>query len=127
MRDLSDYSLKSHNTFGIDARCRRFFEYETVEEAVDVAELLGREDSPFIIIGGGSNLLLTRDFDGIVVHSAIKGYETDGTLMTCGSGMTWDDVVKVSLDSGLYGAENLSHTPHEIHVGCLEEDTHEFA
>ena len=44
MRDLLDYSLKGHNTFGIDARCRRFLEYETVEEAADVAELLGRDD-----------------------------------------------------------------------------------
>ncbi len=120
MRDLTDYSLKSHNTFGIDARCRRFLEYETAEEAALVAELLRGEDSPYIIIGGGSNLLLTRDFDGIVVHSAIKGYATDGTLMTCGSGMTWDDVVRVSLDSGLYGAENLSLIPGDVGASAVQ-------
>ena len=73
MRDLSNYSLKPHNTFGIEARCRRFLEYSSTEEARQVANLLRQSDSPYIIIGGGSNLLLTGNFEGTVVHSAIKG------------------------------------------------------
>ena len=120
MRDLLDYSLKGHNTFGIDARCRRFLEYETVEEAVEIAEILGREHSPYIIIGGGSNLLLTGDFDGIVVHSALKGYRIECNRMVCGSGMTWDDVVQVSLDNGLYGAENLSLIPGDVGASAVQ-------
>lgn len=120
MRDLLDYSLKGHNTFGIEARCRRFLEYETVEEAVEIAGILGREHSPYIIIGGGSNLLLTGDFDGIVVHSALKGYSIEDNRMICGSGMTWDDVVQVSLDNGLYGAENLSLIPGDAGASAVQ-------
>ena len=68
MKDLRDYSLLAHNTFGIDARCSRFLEYETTVEAQQVASILRETSLPYIIIGGGSNLLLTRDFPGIVVH-----------------------------------------------------------
>ena len=120
MRDLLDYSLKGHNTFGIDARCRRLLEYETVDEAVEIAGILGREHSPYIIIGGGSNLLLTGDFDGIVVHSALKGYRIEGNRMVCGSGMAWDDVVQVSLENGLYGAENLSLIPGDVGASAVQ-------
>ena len=73
MKDYRDYSLLAHNTFGIDARCSRFLEYESDDEAVQVAAILRQTQQPFIIIGGGSNLLLTKDFDGIVVRSGIKG------------------------------------------------------
>jgi UDP-N-acetylmuramate dehydrogenase len=120
MKDLLDYSLKGHNTFGIDARCRRFLEYETVKEAVEISDILRREHSPYIIIGGGSNLLLTDDFDGIVVHSALKDYRIEGNRMICGSGMSWDDVVQVSLDNGLYGAENLSLIPGDVGASAVQ-------
>jgi UDP-N-acetylmuramate dehydrogenase len=51
MRDLKDYSLKAHNTFGIDAKCSRFLEYETVDEALAVARILRQEATPYIVIG----------------------------------------------------------------------------
>ena len=114
MKDLLNYSLKGHNTFGIEARCRRFLEYESVEEAVEIAAILRQEKAPYRIIGGGSNLLLTRDFKGTVVHSAMKGCEIEDCLMTCGSGETFDDVVMLSLENGLYGAENLSLIPGDV-------------
>jgi UDP-N-acetylmuramate dehydrogenase len=63
-----NYSLLSHNTFGIDAKCCRFMEYSTVEEAQEIASQL---QQPYLLIGAGSNLLLTDDFDGTVVHSAL--------------------------------------------------------
>ena len=75
MKDLRDYSLLAHNTFGIDAKCSRFLEYENTQEAQQVAQLLRESGQPYVIIGGGSNLLLTRDFPGIVVHSAMKGWD----------------------------------------------------
>lgn len=120
MKDIAEYSLKGHNTFGIEARCRRFLEFETVEEAIEIAEILRREGLQFIIIGGGSNLLLTKDYDGIVVHSALKGYRIEGNRMICGSGMSWDDVVQVSLENGLYGAENLSLIPGYVGASAVQ-------
>jgi UDP-N-acetylmuramate dehydrogenase len=120
MKDLRDYSLLAHNTFGIDARCSRFLEYETAVEAQQVANILRETSIPYIIIGGGSNLLLTRDFPGIVVHSAIKGWDIAGCRMACGSGETWDDIVAVSLQNGLYGVENLSLIPGDVGASAVQ-------
>jgi UDP-N-acetylmuramate dehydrogenase len=110
----------AHNTFGIDARCSRFLEYETAVEAQQVANILRETLLPYIIIGGGSNLLLTRDFPGIVVHSAIKGWDIAGCRMACGSGETWDDIVAISLQNGLYGAENLSLIPGDVGASAVQ-------
>ena len=124
MKDERNYSLKEHNTFGIDAKCRRFIEFEDDEEAFEVAEILRKSAIPYIIIGGGSNLLLTKDFDGIVVRSGIKGhyFEEDFTCgrMTCGSGEVWDDMVATSLKAGYYGLENLSLIPGDVGASAVQ-------
>ena len=121
MKDYQNYSLKAHNTFGIEARCTRFLEYESDEEAQQVAAELRTSATPYIIIGGGSNLLLTRNFDGIVVHSGIKGYAfDDGGRMACGSGEVFDDMVAVSIDAGYYGMENLSLIPGDVGASAVQ-------
>ncbi len=121
MRDIRDYSLKEHNTFGIEAKCSRFLEFEDDQEALEVARILRESKQPYIIIGGGSNLLLTRDFGGIVVRSAIKGhYYEDGYRMVCGSGETWDDMVATSIEAGYYGMENLSLIPGDVGASAVQ-------
>ncbi len=118
MKDFCNYSLLAHNTFGIEARCSRFLEYSTVEEAQEIALLL---KSPYLLIGAGSNLLLTGDFDGMVVHSALRGIEKiDATHVRCGSGEVWDDVVAWCVDHALYGAENLSLIPGEVGASAVQ-------
>ncbi|MCR4853905.1 MAG: UDP-N-acetylmuramate dehydrogenase [Prevotella sp.] len=126
MKDERNYSLKGHNTFGIDARCQRFLEYTNAEEAKQVAQILHSERCPFLILGGGSNLLLTRDFEGIVVHSAIMGIEVDepqdngDRLVRAGSGENWDEFVDFCVANGLYGAENLSLIPGEVGASAVQ-------
>lgn len=120
MKDYSSYNLLKHNTFGVEAHCHRFVEYESESDALQVAELLRESAKTYLIIGGGSNLLLTRDFPGIVVHSAIKGWRIDGCRMICGSGETWDDIVDISLRHGLYGAENLSLIPGDVGASAVQ-------
>ena len=136
MKDIQNYSLKAHNTFGIDAKCRRFIEFEDDDEAVEVAKILRESAIPYIIIGGGSNLLLTKDFDGIVVRSGIKGHcfeesgdrsqeSGDGSQetvvrMTCGSGEVWDDMVATSIKAGYYGMENLSLIPGDVGASAVQ-------
>ena len=125
MKDFRDYSLKAHNTFGIDVKCRRYLEFEDDFEALDVAKILRKSKMPFIIIGGGSNLLLTKNFDGIVVRSGIKGYEFEEDFfgcirMTCGSGETWDDMVATSIKAGYYGMENLSLIPGDVGASAVQ-------
>ena len=120
MRDIQDYNLKEHNTFGIEAKCRRFLEYESVDEARTVAKILRESATPYIIIGGGSNLLLTKDFEGIVVHSATKGVAFGNREMRCGSGEVWDDMVALSLRHSLYGMENLSLIPGDVGASAVQ-------
>ena len=129
MKDIHNYSLKEHNTFGIDAKCRQFIEFEDDDEAVEVAKILRKSATPYIIIGGGSNLLLTKDFDGIVVRSGIKGhyFEESGdrsqetvVRMTCGSGEVWDDMVATSIRAGYYGMENLSLIPGDVGASAVQ-------
>ena len=113
-----NYSLLHHNTFGIDAKCRRFLEYVSVEEAQEIARQL---QEPYLLIGAGSNLLLTGDFDGTVVHSAVKGIETQSdSHIRCGSGETWDEVVAWCVGHGFYGAENLSLIPGEVGASAVQ-------
>ena len=124
MKDLCNYSLLAHNTFGIEACCDRFLEYNTIQEAQLVAQMVKGQE-PLLLIGGGSNLLLTNDFHGIVVHSAIKGHEvvsetTDEVLLRVGSGEVWDDIVALCVDNGWYGAENLSLIPGEVGASAVQ-------
>ena len=124
VKDIRNYSLKAHNTFGIEAKCSRFLEFEDDYEAVEVAKILRESHTPYIIIGGGSNLLLTKDFDGIVVRSGIKGhyFEEDYCCerMTCGSGEVWDDMVATSIEAGYYGMENLSLIPGDVGASAVQ-------
>lgn len=124
MKDIFDYSLKQHNTFGIDVKCRRFIEFESVDELKHIISSLTAKDRPLLFIGGGSNLLFTGDYDGTVLHSAIKGHEVvatdNGILLRCGSGETWDDMVELCVASGWYGMENLSLIPGEVGASAVQ-------
>ena len=122
MRIESDYSLLQHNTFGIDARCRWYVEYASIEEARQVALELS---DPFLIIGGGSNLLLTRNYEGTVVRSALKGCEVvadgdDDVLVSVGSGEEWDAMVALFVENGWHGAENLSLIPGDVGASAVQ-------
>lgn len=137
MKDLRNYSLKHHNTFGMEAKASRFMEYANVEDAQQIAAVLRAGQEPFLIIGSGSNLLLTADFEGIVVHSVIKGIEKrtgeDGaTVVRCGSGELWDDVVAWCVGEGLGHLVNLSLIPGEVgasvvqNIGAYGSEVSEF-
>lgn len=137
MKDLRNYSLKHHNTFGMEAKASRFMEYANVEDAQQIAAVLRTGQEPFLIIGSGSNLLLTADFEGIVVHSVIKGIEKrtgeDGaTVVRCGSGELWDDVVAWCVGEGLGHLVNLSLIPGEVgasvvqNIGAYGSEVSEF-
>lgn len=122
MKINTDYSLLQHNTFGIDVKCRQFVEFVSAEEAKDVAEELNNScGEPFLILGSGSNVLLTRDFDGTVVHSAIRGKEMlDDRRVRVGSGENWDEFVEWTIANGLYGAENLSLIPGDVGSSAVQ-------
>ena len=124
MRDVRNYNLLAHNTFGINASCRRFVEFETAQEAASFFSSYTLGIDPLLLIGGGSNLLLTGDFPGLVLRSDIKGMtarEVDGhVLLRCGSGEVWDDVVAYCVSQGWHGAENLSLIPGDVGASAVQ-------
>ena len=111
-------SLLKYNTFNIDCSCRDIYEPTTVEEAKNVIAKIQGE--PFMILGGGSNLLLTQDYDGYILHSCIKGISDLSPLIRCGSGEVWDDVVAYAVEHGMYGMENLSIIPGEVGASAVQ-------
>jgi UDP-N-acetylmuramate dehydrogenase len=117
MREIREnISLKTLNTFGIDVRARYFTEITTEN---DLRELLAHpffRSHKFLILGGGSNILFTRDFDGLVIRSSIAGKEIVGErgnflLLKAGSGENWHDLVKHAVNNNWGGIENLSLIP----------------
>mgnify|MGYP000428386129 FL=1 len=124
MKDFYDFNLKEHNTFGIDVKCRRFIEFESVDELLQIVNSLTDADKPLLVLGGGSNMLFTADYEGTVLHSAIKGHvavQTDeGIMLRCGSGEVWDDIVSLCVFNRMYGAENLSLIPGDVGASAVQ-------
>lgn len=123
MKVLTDYSLLSHNTFHIDARCSRFVEYDSETGLSEFLPSLRNE--PFLHIGGGSNLLFTQDFSGTILHSAIRSVEVvrtagDDVWVRAGAGVDWDEFVGYCTENGFYGLENLSFIPGEVGASAVQ-------
>ena len=118
-----NYSLLPHNTFGIDAKCKRFVEYSSEAE---LQEFLRSHDAeePLLHIGEGSNLVFTKDFDGTILHSAIKGKQAfagpDMVMLIVGAGENWDDLVAWCVKQGYHGLENLSLIPGEVGAAAVQ-------
>ena len=123
IKQLTTYSLLSHNTFGIEAKAAQFVEFNSVNE------LLGFIGNGFagksLVIGGGSNLLFVGDFDGTVFHSAIMDIEVveecdADVLLRVGSGVNWDTLVAYTVEKGWSGLENLSLIPGEVGASAVQ-------
>ncbi|NDV56650.1 UDP-N-acetylmuramate dehydrogenase [Bacteroides sp. 519] len=121
---FDNYSLLSHNTFGIDVKATRFIEYDTEE---DLYELIRTNQItlPYLHIGGGSNLLFVNNFEGTILHSRINTIriveENDNdVLVKVGSGVVWDDFVAHCVANKWYGAENLSNIPGEVGASAVQ-------
>lgn len=118
------YSLLSHNTFGIDVYAERFQEYASVEELKTLISQ-GALTTPFLHIGGGSNLLFVKDYEGLVLHSRIEGIEVTeederSVAVRVGAGVVWDDFVGYCVEHGWYGTENLSLIPGEVGASAVQ-------
>lgn len=120
-----NYPLLAHNTFGMDVEASVFVEYESVTELKEILLHQLCPEGKWLHIGGGSNLLFTGDFDGMILHSAIKGFEVvseneDEVLVRAGAGEVWDDFVAYTVEKGWYGAENLSLIPGEVGASAVQ-------
>lgn len=116
--------MKIPNTFGLDAEAAVFLEYDSVEKLEELIAA-GRITSPYLHIGGGSNLLFTGDYEGVILHSRIGGIEVttedkETVRVRVGAGVVWDDFVAYCVEHGWYGTENLSLIPGEVGASAVQ-------
>ncbi len=117
MQIQQNISLKNYNTFGIDAKAKHFVSVNSVSELQEVLRL---KDFPKkLILGGGSNMLLTKDLDSMVIHVAIKGIEivsenSKSVVVKVNAGENWHEFVVWCLKHDFGGIENLSLIPGNV-------------
>ncbi len=121
----TNVSLKPYNTFGIDATAKFFVEVSSIEELQDMLQNPEYQGIERLILGGGSNLLLTKDFDGIVIKITIKGiekYEEDeqNIWLKVGAGEVWHDLVMYCVNHNYAGVENLSLIPGTVGAAPMQ-------
>jgi len=109
-------SLKQHNSFGFDINARYFVEVTSELQLIDALTWARQHSLPVFILGGGSNIVFTRDVSGLVIHIAILHFNATVGLnqkveVTAGAGMVWHELVKQCLTEGYYGLENLALIP----------------
>ena len=114
MRILQDVSLKAYNTFGIDAKARYFVEIKTVQQLKQALLMANYPDK--FIISGGSNMLITKDIDALVLYINIKGISVisekeKNVVIQVMAGENWHKLVLWTLEHNFGGLENLSLIP----------------
>lgn len=116
MEIFEDHSLKLLNAFGVEARAKYFLQADSREEIIQFIRESTFRGQPLLILNGGSNMLFTKDFDGLVVKINHAGFtllrnEGDDAVFRVNAGANWDRFVQGTLKLGYAGLENLSMIP----------------
>jgi UDP-N-acetylmuramate dehydrogenase len=114
-----DVSLRKFNTFGIDAKASAYARIMSADDLQAVRSDETLVQMPRLVLGGGSNILLTRDFPGLVLHIGLRGLEIvgadeDATYVRAAGGENWHDLVNWTLEHDLGGLENLALIPGTV-------------
>jgi UDP-N-acetylmuramate dehydrogenase len=116
---LNNISLKPYNTFGINVNAAQFVEVKSEKDLREILEYIQQNKLLYTVLGGGSNLLFTKDFEGIVLHIDIKGKEVrqangNQVIINFSAGEEWHAFVMWSLEQGFSGLENLALIPGNV-------------
>ena len=117
MKTFENISLKEYNTFGIDVKARRMV---VLEPGDDLSGKWKEERGKLLVIGAGSNMVFTKDYDGTVLILNSEEVRMDGLFVRAWGGMMMDDLVQWTLDNGLYGMENLSAIPGTVGASAVQ-------
>lgn len=126
MLNIQSYvSLKPYNTFGIETSARYWVEIKQEEDLQTLLQLGDFMDTPKLILGGGSNVLLCRNFDGLIIKMSIEGInvvrEDDNHIyLTAGAGVNWHQLVQFCVQRGYAGMENLSLIPGTVGAAPMQ-------
>lgn len=120
-----NFSLKPYNTFGVYAKARYFAEVHSTEELIEALNYSKTSTLPLLFLGGGSNMLLTKDFDGLAIQLNLKGIHEDfindnEVLVTAKAGENWHEFVMFCLNKNYGGLENLSLIPGNVGTSPMQ-------
>jgi len=116
-------SLKELNTFGINTIARQYSSFTSLDELEEI--IASNSVEPLMILGGGSNVLFTKNFDGLVLKNDVKGIDIvkeddDYAIVRAGAGESWHDLVLFALANNLGGLENLSLIPGNVGASPMQ-------
>ena len=125
MKILQDYPLKKLNSFGIAVNSRFFVEVGSKEALKTMLNSKVAQENPLLILGGGSNILFTKDYPGMVILNQIKGIEIieeseDNVLVSANCGEVWQDLVEFCIAHNFGGIENLSLIPGSVGAAPIQ-------
>lgn len=125
MHIKKNISLKDYNTFGINVYCNEYTELNTINDIIEFCDYLKNNPKKFLLLGGGSNILFTNNFEGICAHVNLKGisFETrpnGNSYAKAYAGETWHEFVQITLSKGLGGLENLSLIPGKVGAAPMQ-------
>lgn len=125
MNIQQNISLKPFNTFGLEASAQYFVEVNTVEELKDILQNPDFKNLDKLFLGGGSNLLLTKNYEGLVIKIALKGvekvFEDENTVhIKAGAGEIWHQFVMFCVENHYAGIENLSLIPGTVGAAPMQ-------
>lgn len=137
MQLIPHYSLRAHNTFGFEVAARLAVRFGSAREVAALATDPRVAGLRQLVLGAGSNIVLTRDFDGLVLLNEIRGCtlvreDADAWYVEAGGGESWHALVRWSLDAGMPGLENLALIPGTVgaapiqNIGAYGVEMHEY-
>ena len=122
---FKNYSLKNYNSFRVNHKANFFLKIENNKSLIDFLSDKKFKNEKKLILGGGSNILFTKDFEGVILYSCIKGIHileenNNHIKVKVGSGENWDDFVKFCVTKNWYGIENLSLIPGSVGAAPIQ-------
>tara|TARA_B100001939_G_scaffold281481_1_gene250343 strand:+ start:677 stop:1681 length:1005 start_codon:yes stop_codon:yes gene_type:complete len=110
-------SLKKYNSFNIEINAKEFAEVNSIDELIEISNI--SKGKKVLYLGGGSNILFTKNFDGVVIHLNLKGIKcekinSDETVVQAYAGENWNSFVEFCINNNLGGIENLSLIPGNV-------------
>lgn len=120
-----NFSLQPYNTFGVDAQAKYFVEVNSIEALKDALTFSKENNLPLLFLGGGSNILLTKNFDGLAIKLSLKGIDEKSLneneiLVTAKAGENWHEFVMYCLSKNYGGLENLSLIPGNVGTSPMQ-------
>jgi len=125
MKLLENFSLKNLTTFGVEASTKYFAEIFSEEELVELLSDDKSRREKKIVLGGGSNILFTKNFNGLLIKNSIATINVlkeneDSVLIEAGAGLIWNDLVKFCVERNFGGIENLTLIPGTVGAAPIQ-------